>query len=97
MYVLPGAKSMLANAGYFASGQKLDPSGTDPRAALDDALEYVIQNAYPKMGFIEHLHPNPKPEIQSTLRANDVEQVSLGLDAPEANPKARGYDRVPFE
>ena len=81
-------KSMLANGGYFASGQKLDPSGTDPKEALDDALEYVIQNAYPKMGFIEHLHPTPKQEIQSTLRANDVEQVSLGLDAPEANPKA---------
>jgi hypothetical protein len=86
--IVTSLKSMLENASYFASGQKLDISRTDPRDAVGDALEYLIQNAYPKMDFIEYLHPNPKQEIQSTLRANDVEQVSLGLDTPEANRKA---------
>lgn len=81
-------KSMLANADYFASGQKLDISRTDPKDALGDSLEYLIQNAYPKMGFIQHLHSDPKQEIQSTLRANDVEQVSLTLETPEANTEA---------
>ena len=80
--------SMLADASYFASGQQLEISRTDPKDALGDALEYLIQNAYPKMGFVKHLHPNPKPEIQSILRANDVEQVSLDVDAPEANSEA---------
>ena len=79
---------MLADASYFASGKKLEISRTDPKDALGDALEYLIQNAYPKMGYIQHLHPNPKQEIQSILRANDVEQVSLGLETPEANPQA---------
>jgi len=81
-------KSMLENASYFASGKKLDISRTAPKDALGDAMEYLIQNAYPKMGYIKHLHPNPKQEIQSTLRADDVGQVTLGLDSPEANVEA---------
>ena len=86
--IVESVKSMLASASYFASGNKLDISRTEPKDALSDALEYLIQNAYPKMGFIKHLHPNPKQEIQSTLRANDVEQVNLALDTPEANSEA---------
>ena len=86
--IVESVKSTLASASYFASGNKLDISRTEPKDALSDALEYLIQNAYPKMGFIKHLHPNPKQEIQSTLRANDVEQVNLALETPEANPDA---------
>ena len=81
---------MLAKASYFASGQKLDISRTDPKDALGDALEYLIQNAYPKMGFIQHLHANPKQEIQSTLRANDVEQVTLGPGDAGSQPAGAG-------
>ncbi len=96
--IVTSLKTMLSSASYFASGQKLDITRTDPKDAVDDALEYLIQNAYPKMDFIEYLHPNPKHDIQSTLRADDVEQVSLGLDTPEANSKAlndlRDYIRL---
>ena len=81
-------KMMLADASYFASGTTLDIRRSDPKEALSDALEYLIQNAYPKMSYIGHLHPNPKHEIQSILRANDVEQVTLGLDTAEANVQA---------
>ena len=86
--IVGSLESMLARASYFASGNKLDISRSDPKDALGDALEYLIQNAYPKMGFIQHLQQNPKQEIQSTLRANDIEQVSLGLSTPEANVEA---------
>jgi hypothetical protein len=96
--IVTSLKSMLENARYFASGQKLEIKRSDPKDAVGDALEYLIQNAYPKMNFIEYLHPNPKPEIQSILRANDVEQVSLALDTPEANSNAlddlRDYIRL---
>ena len=83
-------KMMLQSAAYFASGTKLDIRRSEPKDALGDALEYLIQNAYPKMGYIKHLHPNPKQEIQSILRSNDVEQVTLALDKPEANVEALG-------
>ena len=81
-------KSMLEAASYFASGHKLNIAQSDPRRALGETLEYLIQNAYPKMGYLQYLHPNPKQEIQSTLRANDIEQVNLGLETAEANIQA---------
>ena len=86
--IVESLRLLLADASYFASGQKLDIKRGDAKDALSDALEYLIQNAFPKMSFIGHVHANPKQEIQSTLRANDIEQVSLGLATPEANPKA---------
>ena len=86
--IILSLKMMLTKATFFASGTKLDISRSDPKDALGDALEYLIQNAYPKMDYIKHLHPNPKQEIQSILRSNDVEQVTLALDTPEANVEA---------
>ena len=86
--VVASLKEMLAKATYFASGNKLDIGPKDPKVALNEALEYLIKNAYPKMRFIKHLHQNPKQEIQSTLRANDVDQVSMNLNTPEANAEA---------
>ena len=81
-------EGLFADASVFASGTELDVGRAAPKDALGQALEYLIGNAYPKMGYLEHLHPNPKQEIQSTLRANDVEQVSLGLATPSSNIRA---------
>jgi len=96
--IVSSLQSMLGSASYFASGKKRDQSFSDPKAALADALDYLIKNAYPKMGFIEHLQAQPKHEIQSTLRANDVEKQSLLMATPEANPQAldelRDYIRL---
>jgi len=88
--ILACLKEMLAHASFFASGRELDINRNDPKTALADALEYLIQNAYPKMSYIQHFCDNPKQEIQSTLRANDIEQVTLALNTPDANPQAMG-------
>ena len=81
-------KQMLESAHYFASGNQLEIHSSDPKTALGEALEYLIQNAYPKMGYIQYQHSNPKPEVQGLLRANDIEQISLVLNTPEGNPEA---------
>ena len=81
-------KSALSDATFFAWGEKLEIARSDARDAVGDALEYLIKNAYPKMDYIAHLHPNPKQEIQSTLRANDVDQVVMSLETAEANREA---------
>ncbi len=86
--ILQSLRNLLGEADYFASGKKLDIGRTEPKKALSDALEYLIKNAYPKMGYIQHLQTHPKQEIQSTLRANDLEQVTMGLSTPEANAEA---------
>ena len=81
-------RALLGDASYFVSGTKLAVKGSNPKESLAQALEYLISNAYPKMGYIEHIHNNIKDEINRTLRANDIEQMSLDMDAPETNPKA---------
>ncbi len=87
--ILQWLKQMMAEASYFASGRKLEIERSDPKVALGEALESLIKNAFPKMGFIKHLHPNPKQEIQSILRANDLDQGTLGeLAGAESNPEA---------
>ncbi|MDP6997056.1 MAG: BREX system P-loop protein BrxC [Candidatus Poribacteria bacterium] len=86
--ILHHLRTLLSSADYFASGNKVEVDSSDLQQALGQALESLIKNAYPKMGFIHTLHLNPKQEIQSILRANDLEQVSLELDTPESNPEA---------
>ena len=86
--IVESLETMLDGAAYFASGNTVYTIRGNPKESLANALEYLIKNAYPKMSYIQHLQENPKQEIQSTLRANDVEQVGLALDAPEANAAA---------
>ncbi len=96
--LLTSLRSLLSEADYYASGQKLEIGTGDPKVALSEALDYLIENSFSKMGYIQHLHPEPKREIQSTLRANDIEQLGLQIKTPEANPEAlddlRDYVRL---
>ena len=81
-------KERMAQATWYAAGQPVEIKKREPRAALDEALNYAISNAFGKMAYIEHQHKNPKHEIQTLLRANDIEQAGLGLVTQQANPKA---------
>jgi hypothetical protein len=81
-------RDRLGEATWYATGQRLELKKREPRATLDEALTYAIANAFGKMAFIEHQHTNPKQEIQTLLRANDVEQAGLGLATQQANAKA---------
>ena len=79
---------MLADAGYFVAGQRLEIAATAPQAALSEAMEYLIQNTFNKMGYLKTLRDEPLKEIQAVLRSNDIGQHNLGMDMPESNPPA---------
>ena len=85
---------MLAEASYFVAGQRLEVAAAAPQAALGEAMEYLIQNTFNKMGYLKTLRDDPLREIQAVLRSNDIGQYDLG-DMPESNPQAtedlRGY------
>ncbi|MFC1792652.1 BREX system P-loop protein BrxC, partial [Planctomycetota bacterium] len=81
-------KEMLTQADFYAAGQTLRIDGSDSVGAFSDAVEYLIENTFTKMGYIEHPCNNPQAEIQSVLRANDIGQQTLNLTLPEYNPKA---------
>ena len=86
---------MLADASYFVAGQRLEVAAGAPQAALGEAMEYLIQNTFHKMGYLKTLRDDPLREIQAVLRNIDIGQHNLGMDMPENNPQAtkdlRGY------
>ena len=79
---------MLADASYFVAGQSLPVKSSTPVAALDEAMEYLIENTFTKMSYLQSLCENPLKEIQAVLRSDDIAQHKLGLDDPESNPQA---------
>ena len=83
---------MLADAGYFVAGQRLETDTGAPQAVLGEAMEYLIQNTFNKMGYLKTLRADPLREIQAVLRSNDIGQYDLG-DMPESNPQAIGEIR----
>jgi hypothetical protein len=78
-------KGLLEGASYFASGQMVEVKSSDAKTALGEAMDYLIGNAYSKMGLITHLTPDPRPEIQTILRADDVQAEMLNGEGEEGN------------
>ena len=70
---------MLAAAEYFVAGQPLKLKASTPWAALDEAMEYLIQNTFNKMSYLKQLAAEPLKEIQAVLRSNDIAKETLAL------------------
>jgi hypothetical protein len=79
---------MLAGADYYAAGQKLKLKATAELAALTEALEYLVQNTFTKMGYLKMVCQEPLKEIQAVLRSNDIEAQTLALKVEEGNKQA---------
>ena len=77
---------MLAEAEYFVAGQPLKIKATTPWAALDEAMEYLIQNTFNKMSYLKRLAAEPLKEIQAVLRSNDIAKETLLFQTGENNP-----------
>ena len=79
---------MLANADVYAAGQPLTLKATTPMARLDEALDYLVQNTFTKMGYLKQLSTDPLKELQAILRCNDIGQQTLGIEAEDGNKQA---------
>ncbi len=81
---------MLAAAEYFVAGQPLKLKATTSWAALDEALEYLIQNTFGKMSYLKRLTPESErlKEIQTVINCNDAAKENLLFQAGENNPQA---------
>ena len=79
---------MLAAAEYFVAGQPLKLKASAPLAALDEAMEYLIQNTFNKMSYLKRPCPDPLKEVQSVLRSNDIAKENLLVQTGENNPEA---------
>ena len=79
---------MLVEAEYFVAGQPLKLKATTAQAALEEALEYLVQNTFSKMSYLKRLCAEPLKEIQAVLRSNDINQQQLLFQTGENNPQA---------
>src|ERR1700751_5667031 len=65
---------MLPAADYYVAGQALTLKAATSLGALDEAMEYLVQNTFNKTGMLKHLCSEPLKETQAVLRANDVDR-----------------------
>lgn len=80
--------NLLAEGSYFVNGQVLKVQASNPEAALEEALDYLIQNTFSKMNYLKKLLADPLPEMQAILRGNDSAREKLLFEKGENNPDA---------
>lgn len=79
---------MLVDASYFVAGEKLEINASGPLTAMEEALEYLIENTFTKLSYLKHLNDNPVKEMQAILKSDDLAQQALQMDLPDNNPQA---------
>jgi hypothetical protein len=79
---------MLVDASYFVAGEKLEINANAPITAMEEALEYLVENTFTKLSYLKHLNDNPNKEIQAILKSDDTTQQTLQMSLPENNPQA---------
>ena len=81
-------KSLLSESEFYINGQEWTDASEDVLSVRVRALDYLIDNSFPKMGYIEHPCSNPQAEVQSVLRLDDISQRVFDMNIPENNPRA---------
>ena len=79
---------MLIEATYFVAGEKLEINASGPITAMEEALEYLVENTFTKLSYLKYLNDNPIKEIHAILKSDDTAQQTLQMDLPENNPQA---------
>ncbi len=79
---------MLVEASYFVAGEKLEINASGPITAMEEALEYLVENTFTKLSYLKYLNDNPIKEIHAILKSDDTTQQTLQIALPENNPQA---------
>ncbi len=82
------ARSLLAQAEIYINSEIWNDGSQDAPTVLSRALDYLVDNTFSKMGYIDHPCANPQNEIQSVLRHDDTAQRIFNMNIPDNNPHA---------
>lgn len=82
------AKGSLAQSEIYINGQIWNDASPDVIVVRSHALDYLVDNTFSKMGYIEHPCVNPQAEIQSVLLHDDTTQRVFDMNVPDNNPRA---------
>lgn len=77
---------LLREGRYYAAGQLRENKATSAKAAIDDTLNYLVENTFPKLGMLTYTSKNPQTEIKAVLAAPPTD--GLRLEGGDANPEA---------
>ena len=83
--------NLMSDAAYFAAGQRVEIKSSSPLTALDEGLEYLIDNTFSKMAYITKFSDEPKKELQAILRANDIQKAAMEGVNDKAVEEIRDY------
>lgn len=82
-------RTMVEGARWFAAGERLQIKSATSTTALDESLEYLIDNTFHKMKLLDRLLGDAAiKETQAVLRSGDVAQQRIAMTLPESNPGA---------
>ena len=82
------AEKLILDAEVYAMGQTLQISANSPRVAIENALDYVVQNLFNKFGYLKTLSDDPSREIRAVLQSTDPGQLELIKGLTTLNPDA---------
>jgi hypothetical protein len=77
---------LMMEAKFYAAGQsRAQPTGS-VSAGVDESLSYLIQNTFPKLGYLKHASKDPQKEIRAVLAKplNDASELEGGEYNSEA-------------
>ncbi|MDN6298469.1 MAG: BREX system P-loop protein BrxC [Halomonas sp.] len=87
-HLLVWLEERLRDADIYALGQKLELNNSQLASRLDDACQYLLENTYTKLGYLEVLTSDPMRELLAVMTADDIGQQAIDLDGEEGNPQA---------
>lgn len=81
-------EDLMVRAEIYALGQHLKPASANIASRFDEVCQYLLENTYSKLGYLQVLQDDPWREINATLLVDDIGQLGLTLDGEEGNPQA---------
>jgi len=81
--ILKQLKDNFAKSRFFVAGTSYDPKPGEPENMFAALAERLVGTAFTSLGLLKSLSPNPLVNMQTTLRANDVQQQLLEVETSE--------------
>jgi ElaB/YqjD/DUF883 family membrane-anchored ribosome-binding protein len=78
----------LIDGQTFIRGDQRDIIAADAKGLIAQAIEYLIENLYTKLGYIDRPTSNIQEEIKQTILTADPATVRTTVQSPEGNPQA---------
>ncbi|MCD6388911.1 MAG: BREX system P-loop protein BrxC, partial [Desulfobulbaceae bacterium] len=72
--------NLIQKADYYALGKALEIKAAKCTAAVDEGLDYMVQNVFRKFSYLQQLHDEPIKELKAILFADDLVGEQLKLE-----------------